>query len=89
MAHAGRQDGTKFRNQVLTALLKAGGLEMPGLDKPASRRQKYRTTDAFRWPGYFWPWSDVLKLQDAATTGCLHAGPNREYASTMPDTRRA
>ena len=46
MAHMGRQDGTKFRNQVL---------------RP--------------WP---WPWSDVLKLQGAATTGCLHAGPNRE-----------
>ncbi|MDD9986384.1 MAG: hypothetical protein OXQ31_08950 [Spirochaetaceae bacterium] len=78
MAQARRQDGTKFRNQVLKPLLKAGWLEMTVPDKPASRRQKYRTTDAFRWPGYFWPWSDVLKLQDTATTGCLHAGPNRE-----------
>ena len=77
MARAWRQDGTKFRHQVLKPLLKAAWLEMTVPDKPANRRQKYRTTEAFRWPGYFWPWSDVLKLQDAATS-CLHAGPNRE-----------
>ncbi|MDE0220538.1 MAG: putative DNA binding domain-containing protein [Spirochaetaceae bacterium] len=44
MAHTGRQDRTKFRNQVLKPLLKAGWLEMTVPDKPTSRRQKYRTT---------------------------------------------
>ena len=48
MAHAERQDRTKFRNQVLKPLLKAGWLEMTVPDRPTSSRQKYRTTDAGR-----------------------------------------
>ena len=48
MSHAGRQDRTKFRNQVLMPLLKAGWLEMTVPDKPTSSRQKYRTTEAGR-----------------------------------------
>ena len=48
MSHAGRKDRTKFRNQVLKPLLKAGWLEMTVPDKPTSRRKKYRTTDAGR-----------------------------------------
>ena len=47
-SHANGHDGTKFRNQVLKPLLKAGWLEMTVPDKPTSRRQKYRTTDAGR-----------------------------------------
>ena len=46
--HAGRQDRTKFRNQVLKPLVKAGWLEMTVPDKPTSSRQKYRTTEAGR-----------------------------------------
>ena len=48
MAHAGRKDRTKFRNQTLKPLLKADWLEMTVPDKPTSNRQEYRTTDAGR-----------------------------------------
>ena len=44
MALAGKRDRTKFRNQVLRPLLKAGLLEMTIPDKPRSSRQKYRLT---------------------------------------------
>lgn len=41
-----RTDRTKFRNQVITPLLDADYLEMTRPDKPTSRLQKYRTTEA-------------------------------------------
>jgi predicted transcriptional regulator len=41
---AGRTDRTKFRNQVLNPLIKAGFLEMTIPDKPSSSKQKYRVT---------------------------------------------
>jgi len=48
MAIAGRSNRTKFRDQVLKPLLKAGLLEMTIPDKPRSRLQKYRLTDMGR-----------------------------------------
>ena len=45
MAIAKRTDRTKFRNQVLNPLLKAGLLEMTIPDKPRSSKQKYRHTE--------------------------------------------
>ncbi len=44
MQVVGRQDRTKFRNQVLKPLLEAGWLEMTVPDKPTSSKQKYRIT---------------------------------------------
>jgi ATP-dependent DNA helicase RecG len=46
MEPSGRTDRTKFRDQVLRPLLKAGLLEMTIPDKPRSSRQQYRTTRA-------------------------------------------
>ncbi len=48
LAVAGRSDRTKFRNQVLGPLLTHGLLEMTIPDKPRSRMQRYRTTEAGR-----------------------------------------
>jgi ATP-dependent DNA helicase RecG len=45
---AGRTDRTKFRNQVLNPLIKAGFLEMTIPDKPSSSKQKYRLTEKGR-----------------------------------------
>jgi predicted transcriptional regulator len=45
---AGRTDRTKFRNQVLNPLIKAGFLEMTIPDKPSSSKQKYRVTEEGR-----------------------------------------
>jgi len=45
---AGRTDRTKFRNQVLNPLIKAGFLEMTVPDKPSSSKQKYRVTEEGR-----------------------------------------
>ena len=44
MAIAGRSDRTKFRHQVLNALLAEDLVEMTIPDKPRSRNQKYRLT---------------------------------------------
>ena len=44
MSLAGKRDRTKFRNQVLRPLLRAGLLEMTIPDKPRSSKQKYRLT---------------------------------------------
>lgn len=44
MEVVGRANRTKFRNQVLAPLLKAGLVEMTIPDKPTSSLQKYRTT---------------------------------------------
>lgn len=48
MEIAGRTDRTKFRNQVLNPLIKAGFLEMTVPDKPSSSKQKYRVTEEGR-----------------------------------------
>jgi hypothetical protein len=48
MVIAGRTSRTKFRDQVLKPLLKAGWLEMTIPDKPRSSRQKYRLTERGR-----------------------------------------
>lgn len=48
MAVVGRTDRTKFRHQVIDPMLAAGLLEMTHPDKPRSRLQKYRITDAGR-----------------------------------------
>ena len=48
MEIAGRTDRTKFRNQVLNPLIKAGFLEMTVPDKPSSSKQKYRVTEKGR-----------------------------------------
>jgi ATP-dependent DNA helicase RecG len=48
MTPFGRTNRTKFRDQVLAPLLKAGLLEMTIPDKPRSPKQQYRTTDAGR-----------------------------------------
>jgi len=44
----GRTNRTKFRDQVIRPLLKAGYLEMTIPDKPRSSKQRYRTTAAGR-----------------------------------------
>ncbi len=44
MVLTGRSDRTKFRNQVLKPLLKAGLIEMTVPEKPNSSKQRYRTT---------------------------------------------
>ena len=44
MEMTGRSDRTKFRNQVLKPLLKAGLIEMTVPEKPNSSKQRYRTT---------------------------------------------
>ena len=43
---SGRKDRTKFRRQVLTPMLDARWLERTIPDKPTSRQQKYRLTEA-------------------------------------------
>jgi predicted transcriptional regulator len=48
MLIAGRTSRTKFRDQVLKPLLKAGWLEMTIPDKPCSSRQKYQLTEEGR-----------------------------------------
>ena len=48
MVIAGRTSRTKFRDQVLKPLLKAGWLEMTIPDKPRSSKQRYRLTDKGR-----------------------------------------
>ena len=48
MEVAGRSDRTKFRNQVLGPLLKAGLLEPTIPEKPRSSRQRYRLTEQGR-----------------------------------------
>ncbi|MCD4845372.1 MAG: DUF4062 domain-containing protein [Methanosarcinales archaeon] len=48
MKIAGRTDRTKFRNQVLNPLIKAGFLEMTVPNKPRSSKQKYRVTEKER-----------------------------------------
>jgi len=48
MKIAGRADRTKFRNQVLNPLIKAGLLEMTIPDKPSSSKQKYIATEKGR-----------------------------------------
>ncbi len=48
MAITERADRTKFRNQVLKSLLADNLLAMTIPDKPASRNQRYRTTDKGR-----------------------------------------
>ncbi len=48
MAVAGRSDRTKFRHQVLNALLEAELIEMTIPDKPRSSKQKYRLTEKGR-----------------------------------------
>jgi len=48
MAVTGRSDRTKFRNQVLGPLMKAGLIEMTIPDKPRSSKQKYRLTEKGR-----------------------------------------
>lgn len=48
MAPSGRTNRTKFRDQVLAPLLKAGLIEMTIPDKPRSPKQQYRITDAGR-----------------------------------------
>ena len=45
MASVGRSNRTKFRDQVLNPLLKAGLLTMTVPDKPRSSQQKYRLTE--------------------------------------------
>ena len=45
MASVGRSNRTKFRDQVLTPLLKEGLLTMTVPDKPRSSLQKYRLTE--------------------------------------------
>ena len=44
MTMTGRSDRTKFRNQVLTPLMKEGLIEMTIPDKPRSSKQRYRIT---------------------------------------------
>lgn len=48
MIPSGRTDRTKFRDQVVAPLLKAGLLEMTIPDKPRSSKQQYRITEAGR-----------------------------------------
>lgn len=48
MAHSGRTDRTKFRNQVIRPLLLSGLLEMTIPDKPTSSKQRYRLTEKGR-----------------------------------------
>jgi len=48
MALAGRTNRTKFRDQVLKPLQKAGFIEMTVPEKPNSSKQRYRTTAAGR-----------------------------------------
>jgi ATP-dependent DNA helicase RecG len=46
MGVVGRNNRTKFRDQVVRPLVQAGWLEMTIPDKPRSSKQRYRTTDA-------------------------------------------
>ena len=46
MEPSGRTNRTKFRDQVMAPLLKAGLVEMTIPDKPRSPRQRYRPTRA-------------------------------------------
>ena len=46
MKVVGRADRTKFRDGVVKPLIEAGLLELTIPDKPRSRMQKYRTTEA-------------------------------------------
>ena len=48
MAHSGRTDHTKFRNQDIRPLLLSGLLEMTIPDKPTSSKQRYRLTEKGR-----------------------------------------
>lgn len=48
MAIVNRTNRTKFRDQVLNPLLKAGLVEMTIPEKPRSSKQKYRLTDLDR-----------------------------------------
>ncbi len=45
MAVVGRADRTKFRNQVLNPLIRAGLVEMTIPDKPTSSKQRYKITE--------------------------------------------
>ena len=46
MGVVGRSDRTKFRNQVLNPLVKAGLMEMTNPESPRSPKQRYRITSA-------------------------------------------
>ena len=46
MKVVGRTDRTKFRDGVVKPLIETGLLEMTIPDKPRSRMQRYRTTEA-------------------------------------------
>jgi len=46
MQAIGRINRSKFRENVLRPLIRAGLLEMTIPDKPRSRHQRYRLTDA-------------------------------------------
>jgi ATP-dependent DNA helicase RecG len=48
MTPSGLKNKTRFRDQVVAPLLKAGLLEMTIPDKPRSSKQQYRITDIGR-----------------------------------------
>ncbi len=48
MTITGRSDRTKFRDQVLNPLIRAGFVEMTIPNKPRSSKQKYRLTEKGR-----------------------------------------
>jgi len=48
MKVVGRADRTKFRDGIVKPLIEAGLLELTIPDKPRSRMQRYRTTEAGR-----------------------------------------
>ena len=48
MATSGVKNKTRFRDQVVAPLLRAGLIEMTIPDKPRSSKQRYRATDAGR-----------------------------------------
>ena len=48
MKVVGRADRTKFRDGIVKPPIEAGLLELTIPDKPRSRMQKYRTTEAGR-----------------------------------------
>jgi ATP-dependent DNA helicase RecG len=48
MAHVGKTNRTRFRDQEIKPLLELGWLEMTIPDKPTSSRQKYRSTETGR-----------------------------------------